>query len=169
MGHRQARDGGLQDQSASGSILVLTGEARGGAAVALGRPPRTWLPHARRDCGLGPTAIHRIEKFTDRAGVVRRAPALGKSQHLEHAHRAVERDSHHIAGPHRLARGIDALAVDPYVSRGGERGRRRARPHHPRVPEPFIDALAVQGVYLSNALSRTARGPSPGRPVNTIA
>ena len=52
-----------------------------------------------------------------------------------------------------MARRVDALAVDPHVTGSGERGSRRARPHHPRVPEPFIDALAVQG-----STSATLRG-----------
>jgi hypothetical protein len=75
-----------------------------------------------------------------------------------------------------LARRVDALAVDPHVTGSGERGSRRARPHHPRVPEPFIDALAVQGSTSATLRAGHARAfagetgsCSPGRRVNTIA
>jgi hypothetical protein len=44
------------------------------------------------------------------------AAALGKSDHLQHPNRAVERDGYHIAGPHGVARGKDALAVDAHVT-----------------------------------------------------
>src|SRR4029077_9161653 len=41
--------------------------------------------------------------------------------------------------------GVDALAVDADETGGGKRRRLRARAHHPCVPEPFVDALAIQG------------------------
>jgi hypothetical protein len=44
------------------------------------------------------------------------AAALGKSDHLKHPNRAVERDGHHIAGPHGAARSEDALAIDAHVT-----------------------------------------------------
>lgn len=111
-----------------------------------------------RRSAFGRTTLRRVESFTDGARVVCRAATVGESPYLEHPHGAVERDRHDIARPHRLARRVDALAVDPHVTGSGERGSRRARPHHPRVPEPFIDALAVQG-----STSATLRaGPREG-------
>jgi hypothetical protein len=44
------------------------------------------------------------------------------------------------------------------VTRGGERSSSRARPHHPRVPEPFIDALAVQA--LASATPQVGAAPT---------
>ena len=67
-----------------------------------------------------------------------------KPDDLEHPHRAVERDRHHIAGAHGAARRIDALAVDPDMAGGRECRRGLARAHHARVPQPLVDALAVQ-------------------------
>src|SRR6185369_3075711 len=127
----------------------------GGATIPLGGPSRAVLARGRgrgRRVACGPTTLQRVESFTDGARVVCRAATVGESPYLEHPHGAIERDRHDIARPHRLARRVDTLAVDPHVAASGECGSRRARPHHPRVPEPFIDALAVQGVYLSNAL-----------------
>jgi hypothetical protein len=46
------------------------------------------------------------------------------------------------------------------VTRSGERSGRRARPHHPRVPEPFIDALAVQA--LASATPQVGAAPVAG-------
>src|SRR5262249_46918620 len=75
---------------------------------------------------------------------MRRPAALGESHDFEHADRPVERDRHHVAGPHRAAWRVNAPAVDAHVTRGGEIRRRRARAHHPRVPKPFVDPLLVQ-------------------------
>ena len=60
------------------------------------------------------------------------------------AHRAVERDRDDVAGLHRRgSRRVDALAVEPHMAVVDERGSGRARAHHARVPQPFVDALAV--------------------------
>src|SRR5262249_32673098 len=56
-----------------------------------------------------------------------------------------EGDRDHVARTHRAARGVDALAVNAHVTCGGERRRLRARAHHSCVPEPLVDALAIQG------------------------
>jgi hypothetical protein len=164
MGHQQARDGSSRSISAGRSLLVPPGEPRGGATIPLGGPSRAVLARGRgRRSAFGRTTLRRVESVTDGARVVCRPATVGERPYLEHPHGAVERDRHDIARPHRLARRVDALAVDPHVTGTGERGSRRARPHHPRVPEPFIDALAVQGSTLSNAPSRTARGRSPAK------
>src|SRR2546430_13137487 len=96
----------------------------------------------------------RLERLTQRASVIRRAAALGESHDLEHADRAVERDCHYVAGPHRAAWRIDASAVDAHVTGDGEIRRRRARAHHPRVPKPFVDPLPVQAGRPSARLLR---------------
>ena len=160
MGHQQARDGRLAANSAGRSLLVPPGEPRGGATIPLGGPSRAVLARGRgRRSAFGRTTLRRVESFTDGARVVCRAATVGESPYLEHPHGAVERDRHDIARPHRLARRVDALAVDPHVTGSGERGSRRARPHHPRVPEPFIDALAVQG-STSATLRAGPRSPA---------
>jgi hypothetical protein len=51
-----------------------------------------------------------------------------------------------------VARRIDAPTVDPHMTGGGEFRCRRSRAHHPRVPKPLIDALAVQAACASARL-----------------
>src|SRR5262249_30876519 len=70
----------------------------------------------------------------------------------EHADRAVERDRHHVARPHRAAWRINAPAVDAHVTGGREIRPRPARAHHPRVPKPFVDALPGQAARASARL-----------------
>ena len=94
----------------------------------------------------------RLERLAQCARVIRRAAALGKSQDFDHADRAVEGNRHYVAGPHRAAWRIDAPTIDPHVTSGGEFRRRRSRAHHPCVPKPLIDALAVQAARASARL-----------------
>ena len=83
----------------------------------------------------------------------RRCTALfAKALDLNHLDRAVERQRHHIANAHQLARRGDALAVEPHEACISERGGGAARAHHARVPEPFVDALAVQALGIFSAL-----------------
>ena len=128
------------------SALVFAGEAPHRAPLVLGWPARAPAPATPgaasaplRAAGLPARCPH------TGAGVVGRTAALGETQNLEHTHGTVERHRHHVARPHGAARRIDALAVDAHMTGCGERGGRLARAHHPRVPQPFVDALAIQG------------------------
>ena len=163
MGHQQARDGRLAANSAGRSLLVPPGEPRGGATIPLGGPSRAVLARGRgRRSAFGRTTLRRVESFTDGARVVCRAATVGESPYLEHPHGAVERDRHDIARPHRLARRVDALAVDPHVTGSGERGSRRASAPPARA-RAIYRCAGGPGVYLSNAPGRTARGRSPAK------
>src|SRR3984885_5580226 len=71
----------------------------------------------------------------------RRPAALGKSAHLEDAHRVIERDRNHVVQPYHATGRIDTDTVDPDVSGGRKRGSGRARTHQSCVPKPAIDAL----------------------------
>ena len=51
-----------------------------------------------------------------------------------------------------MAGGRHALAVEPYEPRRRECGGIGPRAHHARVPQPFVDALAVQ--FLRRCVSR---------------
>ena len=121
-------------------------QAVDGTALALGRPSgaRVPLPAASvrsarswHGCGGERSSPERLRCF-------RAAAALRKASDLEHPHGAVERHGHHVAGPHRAAGGVDALAVEADVTGSCQCCRGRARAHHARVPQPFVDALAVQ-------------------------
>ena len=50
------------------------------------------------------------------------------------------------------ARGIDALAVDPHMAGCRKFCSRLARAHHPGMPEPLVDALAVRVERLTRLL-----------------
>ena len=113
----------------------------------------------------------RREILIQDAGDLRGTAALGKSDHLEHPHVAVERDGDDVAGTHRPARRIDASAVD--ADEAGVRQRRsgRARAHHARVPQPFVDALPIQDKTYPRSFrgTRDAREPgmhNPGYSIN---
>src|SRR5262245_45776114 len=85
-----------------------------------------------------------LEHLTQRAGVICGPTPLGKSYDFEDTNRTIERNRNHIAEPHGVARTIDPPAMDTNVASGGECRRIRARAHYPRVPKPFVDALAIQ-------------------------
>ena len=57
----------------------------------------------------------------------------------------IERHGHYIARAHCAAGRINALPINADMSRSGKRGRRRPRAHNPRMPQPLIDTLPVQG------------------------
>src|SRR5262249_22183295 len=119
MGSWQARVGTLRTRLPAGQAY------RGALGIVL-------AAHAP-----GRSTVRGLAPLATRAALPARAGPLGKGHHFEHADRAVERDRHHVAGPHRAAWRINAPAVDPHVTGGGEIRRRRARAHHPRVPKPF--------------------------------
>src|SRR5262249_56021732 len=85
MGCWQARVGTLRTGLPAGQTY------RGALGIALAPP----APGRRRGRGL--------ERLAQRARLIRRAAALGKGHDFEHADRAVERDRHHVARPHRAA------------------------------------------------------------------
>src|SRR5262245_22730857 len=91
-------------------------------------------------------STRRPERLGQYAGVIRGSAALGKSHDFEYADRTVERDGEHIARPHRAAGPINAPAIHANVARGDECRRIRACAHHPRMPQPLVDALAVQAL-----------------------
>ena len=90
--------------------------------------------------------------LADRIDLALPTAPLGVARHLENADVTVERDGDHVVRSHRPARRVATHAVDPHQSRINERGRRGARPHDPRVPHPFIDALAIQRASGSGPL-----------------
>jgi len=104
-----------------------------------------WLIRLRRGFRRGPHRTSReiLIELAPRIGV---PSALGKIQHLEHTHAPVECDRHDVAPVHAAACGIDALAVDADMAGARKRGGGAAGAHHPRVPQPFIDTLPVQGL-----------------------
>jgi len=108
--------------------------------------------HLRRKAGknaglnlgsLGPGT--RCQITVKRAGGGRGPALFAKALDLDHLDRAVERQRHHVADAHQVARRGHPLAVEPHEACLRQRGGVAARAHHARVPEPFIDALAVQG------------------------
>ena len=112
------------------------------------RAAPVWSDGRRPRHGPRPAALWRLgrrrEILIEDAGNLRGTPALGKSNHLEDPHVAVERDGDDVAGTHRAARCVDARAVDADEAGVGKRRSGRARPHHARVPQPFVDALPIQ-------------------------
>lgn len=73
----------------------------------------------------------------------RRATPFAKTLHRQHPDRAVERNRYHVLDPHRMAGGRDTLAIDAHEAAGHKLRRVAAGAHHPRMPQPFVDALAV--------------------------
>ena len=69
---------------------------------------------------------------------------LGKSDHLENAHAAIEPDRQHVAGLHTVAARLLAHAVDADMAGLNQRGSAGAGFDHPRVPQPFVETLALQ-------------------------
>src|ERR1700723_2142912 len=71
------------------------------------------------------------------------ASPLGKSDHLEHAHGPIEPDGEDVARFDRVTgRGL-AHAVDAHVARPYERGGTGSGFHQPRMPQPFVETLAL--------------------------
>jgi hypothetical protein len=87
------------------------------------------------------------------------ASPLGKADHLEQAHRAVEPDGQHIAALYAVAgRGL-AHAIDANVAGLDECGGAAAGFDDPRMPQPFIEALTFRELSPSDASS--SREPAP--------
>src|SRR6476659_6529332 len=91
-------------------------------------------------------ATRRADDLGQSAGVLGRATPVGKILHLEDTYRAVQCNSNYVAHAHRMACCFDAPAVHSYVSRGSQHCRGRPGSHNAGVPQPFVDALAVQAV-----------------------
>ena len=72
------------------------------------------------------------------------APPLGKPDHLEHPDATIQPDGDHIPCLHTMPRRLLANAVDADMTAFNQCGRTGAGLHHPRVPQPFIEPLALQ-------------------------
>ena len=73
------------------------------------------------------------------------ARVLTGSVHDEaQAHAAIEPDRDHVTGLDGMARGLLARAIDTDMAGLDQRGRAGAGFHHPRMPQPFIETLALQ-------------------------
>src|SRR5947209_7259311 len=132
---------------------VLIEKAVGRPPLLLGRTPAAGIALSRRSlgraCGLGRALRYRADILAQQARRIGVAAPLGEAQHLQDPHRTVERDGDDIAGLYGPARCGDALAIEPHMALCHERRRRRARAHNARVPQPFVDALAVGQLTLS--------------------
>src|SRR5687767_3452338 len=128
----------------------IRGKAVDSAPLALGRPAGAWRP-LRRGRGPGPGRPRWREILVERLRLDRTAAALGEARGLEHPHGPVERDRDHITSAHGLAARGHALAVEAHMPGFDQRGGGAARTYHARVPQPLVDALAVQGRLLSDA------------------
>lgn len=122
------------------SPLLFCGPARAGLADCGGRPRRR-----RR--------LNRRYVFEQRTSGLRIAPAVGKARHLKKPDAAVERHGKNVAKPDGVARSLDAPAVEAYQTADDKPGRVRPRAHHARVPQPFVDALAIQDRALLTLLA----------------
>src|SRR5579872_1510920 len=80
---------------------------------------------------IAPTAASRI------------APPLGKSHDFKNAHGPVQSDRHHIAYLDAVTRRRLAHPVDAHVTGFHERGRAGAGLDQARVPQPFVETLAL--------------------------
>src|SRR5262249_49479305 len=67
-----------------------------------------------------------------------------KSNHLQEADIAVERNGEHIAELHRMSRRGLAHAVDADMPALDEFCGAGAGFHHPRMPQELVEALAIQ-------------------------
>lgn len=119
--------------------LPFGGPARAGLADSGGQPRHGWR-------------LNRRYVFEQRMSGIRIAAAVGKSRHLEKPDPAVERHGENVAKPDRMARSLDAPAVEPYQAAADKPGRVRPRAHHARMPQPFVDALAIQDRALLTLL-----------------
>jgi len=115
-------------------------------AVALGGPAGSGTPPGcRLGVGLGRgLRRQRHQILHEKASAFRGPTPLRECRHFEHPYGTVEGHRHDIAQPHRSTGGGDALAIDPHMTGGGERGGGRTRAHHARMPQPLVDTLAIQ-------------------------
>ena len=86
-----------------------------------------------------------INWFLSRDGQLNFQKALGKADDFENPDPPIERDYQYIAPPDELTCRLNPSPVDPDVSRHRKRRCGAAGTHHPCVPQPFVDALPVQG------------------------
>jgi hypothetical protein len=89
-----------------------------------------------------------VQIAVERAGGRRVTPPFADTFDPNHTHRPIERKRDHIANTHRAAGGRHALAVEPHEPGRRERSGIAPGAHHARMPEPFIDALAVGTLAL---------------------
>src|SRR5262249_23069821 len=134
------------------SKLTLTGKLLHRPSFPLGRPPGAMRPRRRRIV-TWPGWRYRGQILPQRLRYFGRTTAFCKARDLEDPHATVQRHRDDIARAHRLARGLDAPAVEPHVAGGGERCGGGAGAYHPRVPKPLVDALAIQVQRRSLALA----------------
>src|SRR6202171_5843896 len=76
------------------------------------------------------------------------APPLRKSDDLEDAHAAIEPDRQHVAGLDGASRRLLAPAIETDMAGPDHRRGAGAGLHHPRVPQPFIETLALQATPI---------------------
>lgn len=72
------------------------------------------------------------------------AAPLGKPDHLEDPHGAIEADGDDVAGPDGMTGRLLSRPVDADVAGLDQRSGAAARPDHPRMPQPFVEPLALQ-------------------------
>src|SRR5258708_33490505 len=77
-------------------------------------------------------------------------PPLRKSDYLQDAHAAIEPDCQHVANLHAVSRRLFAHAIDADMTGLDQRRGAGARLHHPRVPQPFIETLALQATPIKH-------------------
>jgi len=70
-------------------------------------------------------------------------PAIDKCPHFQHSHLVFERDRNHVTGSHHAAWREDARAIHPDMTVTRERRRGSPRTHHAGMPQPSVDALAI--------------------------
>ena len=107
--------------------------------------------------------LRRLQFIVEHACGGRVAAPLGKSHHLENAHTAVESDGQHVAGLHGVTGRLLAHAVDADMAGFDERSGTGAGFYDPRMPQPFVETLALQmsplkRVLLKHDLSANAFG-----------
>lgn len=71
---------------------------------------------------------------------------LRKIGHFPDPNAAIQGDRQHIARLQRVSGGHDADAVDADMALGDQIGGARSGSDDPRVPEPFVDSLAIHEV-----------------------
>lgn len=75
---------------------------------------------------------------------MRVSAALGKADHLEDAHAAIESDGEHVAKLDAVAGCGFPHTVDADVAGLDQRGGAGAGLHDPRMPQPLVEPLAVR-------------------------
>src|SRR6202790_2567869 len=72
----------------------------------------------------------------------------------------MEADGQNVAGLDAVARRLLAHAIDADMAGLDQRGSAGAGLHHPRVPQPFVETLALQATPLENG---SEPAPAPDR------